>query len=111
MGFCARMSSSETVQGSTAEKTFCSRMRRAMSCVYCDPKSRITIDCVADCAGERVAAGVVTVQFGRDAGECKEYWNRCDDGGVLTAQREVRDVAKVPLQRIGCGAGGRSADG
>src|ERR1700723_2278226 len=37
-------SSSEAVQGSTTEKTFCSRMRRAMSCVYCAPKSRMTTD-------------------------------------------------------------------
>src|ERR1700722_18082947 len=37
-------SSNEAVQGNTTEKTFCSRMRRAMSCVYCAPKSRITMD-------------------------------------------------------------------
>src|ERR1017187_5499815 len=37
-------SSSDAVQGSTTEKTFCSRMRRAMSCVYCAPKSRMTMD-------------------------------------------------------------------
>src|ERR1700722_1644919 len=36
------------VQGSTTEKTFCSRMRRAMSCVYCAPKSRMTMDAVRD---------------------------------------------------------------
>ena len=35
---------SGAVQGSTIEKTFCSRMRRAMSCVYCAPKSRMTMD-------------------------------------------------------------------
>src|SRR5579862_1430310 len=28
----------------TTEKTFCSRMRRAMSCVYWEPKSRMTIE-------------------------------------------------------------------
>src|ERR1700733_7212077 len=38
------ISSSDAVQGSTTEKTFCSRMRRAMSCVYCAPKSRMTMD-------------------------------------------------------------------
>src|SRR5580698_5257613 len=37
-------SSNEAVQGNTTEKTFCSRMRRAMSWVYCAPKSRITMD-------------------------------------------------------------------
>ena len=36
-------SASGAVQGSTTEKTWNSRMRRAMSCVYCEPKSRITI--------------------------------------------------------------------
>jgi len=35
------------VQGSTTEKTFCSRIRRAISCVYCEPKSRMTIVWVA----------------------------------------------------------------
>ena len=44
MGFCARISSTEAVQGRTTEKTFCSRMRRAMSCVYWLPKSRMTIE-------------------------------------------------------------------
>src|SRR5208283_395621 len=40
-------SASEAVHGSTTEKTFCSRIRRAMSCVYCAPKSRITMDWVS----------------------------------------------------------------
>src|SRR5258708_38437390 len=40
-----RISSRDAVQGRTTEKTFSSRMRRAMSCVYCEPKSRMTIDC------------------------------------------------------------------
>src|SRR5260370_42672472 len=35
---------SAAVQGTTTEKTFCSRIRRAMSWVYCAPKSRITMD-------------------------------------------------------------------
>src|ERR1022692_4953692 len=42
------ISCSEAVQGSTTEKTFCSRMRRAMSCVYCAPKSRMTMDWLSD---------------------------------------------------------------
>src|SRR5690242_1408218 len=37
-----RISSSVVVHGSTEEKTCCSRMRRAMSWVYCPPKSRTT---------------------------------------------------------------------
>src|SRR5579885_3348302 len=37
-----RISSTEALQGRMAEKTCCSRMRRAMSCVYCPPKSRTT---------------------------------------------------------------------
>src|SRR6478752_6610733 len=42
-----RISSSVAVQGSTTEKTFCSRMRRAMSCEYCAPKSRTMMDWVS----------------------------------------------------------------
>src|SRR5208283_6227693 len=41
------ISAREAVQGSTTEKTFCSRMRRAMSCEYCAPKSRTTMDWVS----------------------------------------------------------------
>src|SRR5271157_4539991 len=44
-GSCARISSSFAVHGRTAENTCCSRMRRAISCVYCPPKSRTTIPC------------------------------------------------------------------
>src|SRR5271155_2436758 len=42
-GSCARISAIVAVHGRIAEKTSCSRMRRAMSCVYCPPKSRTTI--------------------------------------------------------------------
>src|SRR5271156_2402173 len=33
------------VQGRIAENTCCSRMRRAIRCVYCPPKSRTTMPC------------------------------------------------------------------
>src|ERR1700734_3260660 len=33
------------VQGRIAENTCCSRMRRAINCVYCPPKSRTTMPC------------------------------------------------------------------
>src|SRR5580704_4239451 len=42
------ISFSEAVHGSTTEKTFCSRIRRAISCVYWAPKSRITMDWLAE---------------------------------------------------------------
>src|SRR5271163_5078796 len=42
-GSSARISSSFAVHGKTAEKTSCSRIRRAINCVYCPPKSRTTI--------------------------------------------------------------------
>src|SRR5206468_2952826 len=42
-----RISSILALQGRTAEKTFCSRTRRAISCEYCAPKSRTTIDWVS----------------------------------------------------------------
>src|SRR5277367_565209 len=44
-GSSARISSSFAVHGKTAENTCCSRMRRAISCVYCPPKSSTTIPC------------------------------------------------------------------
>src|SRR5208282_3656652 len=37
------ISSSFALQGRTAEKTSCSRTRRAINCVYCPPKSRTTM--------------------------------------------------------------------
>src|ERR1700691_369461 len=58
-------SSSEAVQGSTTEKTFCSRMRRAMSCVYCAPKSRMTMDSLSLDWGS-------TDEFLKSAVPCKE---------------------------------------
>ncbi len=42
-GASARIFSREAVHGSTTENTLNSRMRRAISCVYCEPKSRMTI--------------------------------------------------------------------
>src|SRR5271163_5221812 len=44
-GSSARISSSFAVQGKIAENTCCSRIRRAISCVYCPPKSSTTIPC------------------------------------------------------------------
>src|ERR1700674_4810639 len=44
-GSSAQISSSFAVHGRTAENTCCSRMRRAISCVYWPPKSRTTIPC------------------------------------------------------------------
>src|SRR5260221_5209115 len=41
-GSSLRISSRVVVHGRTEEKTCCSRMRRAMSCVYWPPKSRTT---------------------------------------------------------------------
>src|SRR5229473_3432409 len=43
VGSSLRISSSVVVHGRTEEKTCCSRMRRAMSCVYWPPKSSTTI--------------------------------------------------------------------
>src|ERR1700738_16995 len=42
VGSSLRISSSVVVHGRTEEKTCCSRIRRAMSCVYWPPKSRTT---------------------------------------------------------------------
>src|SRR5437588_5428746 len=48
------------LQGRTTEKTFCSRTRRAISCEYCAPKSRTTIDWVS------------TDEFLRSPVQCKD---------------------------------------
>src|SRR5580658_15539 len=45
IGSSARISSSFAVHGKIAENTCCSRIRRAISCVYCPPKSSTTIPC------------------------------------------------------------------
>src|SRR5664280_1930342 len=42
-GASARICSIGAVQGRTTEKTLNSRMRRAISWVYCEPKSRMTM--------------------------------------------------------------------
>src|ERR1035438_10160603 len=42
-----RISSTVALKGRTTEKTFCSRMRRAISCEYCAPKSRTMMDWVS----------------------------------------------------------------
>src|SRR3984893_19508375 len=44
-GSSFRISSTAAVHGRMAEKTCCSRIRRAISCVYCPPKSSTTIPC------------------------------------------------------------------
>ena len=51
MGLRAWISACGTVQESTTEKAFCSRMRRAMSWVYCEPKIEIEDD---NCLGVHV---------------------------------------------------------
>src|SRR5438552_14807256 len=57
---CLRNSTTVELQGSTTEKTFCSRMLRAISCEYCAPKSRTTIDWVS------------TDEFLRSLSPCKD---------------------------------------
>src|SRR5688572_2968950 len=42
-GASSRIFASGTLNGWISEYTFCSRTRRAISCVYCPPKSRIRI--------------------------------------------------------------------
>src|ERR1700688_2063927 len=46
-GECLRISSILELQGRTTENTLSSRTRRAISCEYCAPKSRTTIDWVS----------------------------------------------------------------
>src|SRR5579863_4758444 len=65
------MSSILELQGRTAEKTFCSRTRRAISCEYCAPKSRTTIDWVS------------TNEFLKSAIRCKEERHVASNGTSL----------------------------
>src|SRR5438270_12968937 len=58
------ISSRDAVQGSTTEKTRCSRIRRAMSCVYCEPKSRMTMDWGSMDYSLRVYADIQEKAFG-----------------------------------------------
>src|SRR5215469_6970406 len=63
-GWQLLISSRDAVQGRTTEKTFSSRIRRAISWVYCEPKSRMTMDCSS------------TNNFARFAVGCKAQSNR-----------------------------------
>src|SRR5580700_1584518 len=84
-------SSSEAVQGSTTEKTFCSRMRRAISCVNCEPKSRMTMDSLRN---EGLTLDwVSTDEFLKSDGACKG----------LRLRRQVWHVAEDRLVAVnGC---------
>src|ERR1700687_6015101 len=57
-----RISSRLALNGRTTEKIFCSRMRRAISCEYCAPKSRTTMDWVSTDEFLRLNALVATNQ-------------------------------------------------
>ena len=59
------------LQGRTAEKTFCSRTRRAISYDYCAPKSRTTIDWVSN------------NEFLKSAMRCKEEGQVASNGTSL----------------------------
>src|SRR5271170_4694359 len=69
-GSSARISSSFAVHGKTAENTCCSRIRRAINCVYCPPKSSTTIPCrvltvppACCCAAVPVLAVISVLEF------------------------------------------------
>src|SRR6478735_5960339 len=51
LGLSAAISAAGISNGTMTEYTLHSRMRRAMTCVYCEPKSRMTICSVIE-AGE-----------------------------------------------------------
>src|SRR3984885_16315328 len=88
-------SSSEAVQGSTTEKTFCSRMRRAMSCVYCAPKSRMTMDWLR-------MDWISTDEFLKSHGLCKALRRRgCRGvaGNVFTTEHQIIKETELLLSR------------
>src|SRR5260370_41787829 len=80
-----RMSSIVELQGRTAEKTCCSRSRRAISFEYCAPKSRTTIEWVS------------TNEFLRSSLPCKEE----RQGASGRQQRDVAHGHFIAIHR-GC---------
>src|SRR5437879_10734564 len=107
-------SSSEAVQGSTTEKTFCSRMRRAMSWVYCAPKSRMTMDSLSLDWGS-------TDEFLKSSGACKgRRSHRCCSCEICTGagktqgsnlHGQVRNVAEDRLVAVDRSLWRRSGQG
>src|SRR5258706_12487828 len=89
------ISSSDAVQGSTTEKTFCSRMRRAMSCVYCAPKSRMTMDSLSN-DWVRLDWGS-TDEFLKSDGRCKGPPRNVPSGGLRHLCRP-QDVQATSLR-------------
>src|SRR6202030_663763 len=81
------ISASDAVQGSTTEKTFCSRMRRAINCVNWDPKSRMTMDWLS---GDWVSLDWdSTDEFLKSDRRCKAL--RCGEAG-----RKPRSLHQAP---------------
>src|SRR5713226_6686044 len=80
-GAYRRISFFLAVHGSTTEKTCCSRMRRAMSCEYCAPKSRKTVDWVS------------THEFLRLLLDCKVLLS----SGRLASKTPLRTAATLPI--------------
>src|SRR6185369_1117877 len=53
-GFMAAIFAARVLWGTMVEYTLHSRMRRAITCVYCDPKSKMTICSVMEIPKERL---------------------------------------------------------
>src|ERR1700693_209542 len=81
----ALISLSEAVQGSTTEKTFCSRMRRAINCVVCAPKSRMTMDWLCD--------EELSLDWG-STDECLKFIEECKGRWGYAQEREARPGAR-----------------
>src|SRR5439155_20141026 len=98
-GLNSRMKASDTSFGWISQKTCASRTRRAISCVTCEPKSRMRIlSCMSGGAGsgggDAVAARSAEVQPGqhqrRELDQRAEVERRAD---APVAARQVRDDA------------------
>jgi hypothetical protein len=61
-GFIAAIFAARVLWGTMVEYTLHSRMRRAITWVYCDPKSKMTICSVMEFPKERLLA--MAMQFG-----------------------------------------------
>src|SRR5262245_50678544 len=87
-GPSARILSRPMSKGWISEYTFSSRMRRAMSCVYCDPKSRMRTSSL-------FIATIVRRLFGDDdVVDVRLAQSRLGDADELGARAHVVDVLR-----------------
>src|SRR5437870_3803770 len=89
IGSRRRISSNGRLKGSTSQKTDSSRIRRAMSWVYCDPKSRMRT------ARRVMAWSAGPVRDGSSASSVDPLARHLDRGGVAALRAQRLDAGAV----------------